>query len=110
VAAPASKKRAHETEAQMRRRKKKNQKNRERQERKAAGLKINSPDDVPTFEEFDSADPSEVNFSTSQPFFFFTYHFFLHIWGCWQRKQGIMVMVSQSGHGSERLPSASIVA
>jgi hypothetical protein len=110
VAAPASKKRAHETEAQMRRRKKKNQKNRERQERKAAGLKINSPDDVPTFEEFDSADPSEVNFSTSQPFFCFTYHFFLHIWGCWQRKQGIMVMVSQSGHGSERLPSASIVA
>jgi hypothetical protein len=77
VAAPASKKRAHETEAQMRRRKKKNQKTRERQERKAAGLKINSPDDVPTFEEFDSADPSEVNFSTSQPFFFcFTYHFF----------------------------------
>ncbi|XP_071684779.1 uncharacterized protein [Lolium perenne] len=59
VAAPASKKRAHETEAQMRRRKKKNQKTRERQERKAAGLKINSPDDVPTFEEFDSADPSE---------------------------------------------------
>jgi hypothetical protein len=63
VAAPASKKRAHETEAQMRRRKKKNQKTRERQERKAAGLKINSPDDVPTFDESDSADPSEVNFS-----------------------------------------------
>ena len=63
VAAPASKKRAHETEAQMRRRKKKNKKNRERQERKEAGLKINSPDDVPTFDESDSADPSEVNFS-----------------------------------------------
>jgi hypothetical protein len=63
VAAPASKKRAHETEAQKRRRKKKNRKNRERQERKAAGEKINSPDDVPTFDESDSADPSEVNFS-----------------------------------------------
>ncbi|KAM0827284.1 hypothetical protein ACQ4PT_068301 [Festuca glaucescens] len=60
VAAPAKKKRAYETEAQIRRRKKKNRKNRERQERKAAGLKINSPDDVPTFDESDSDDRSEL--------------------------------------------------
>jgi hypothetical protein len=30
-------------------------------ERKAAGLKINSPDDVPTFDEEDSEDRSDVN-------------------------------------------------
>ena len=71
VAAPAKKKHSYETEAQIRRRKKKNMKNRERQERKAAGLKINSPDDVPTFDELDSDDRSEVYFSTSHLFFFF---------------------------------------
>jgi hypothetical protein len=63
VAIPAKKKCPYETEAQIRRRKNKNTRNWERQERKAAGLKINSPDDVPTFDESDSADPSEVNFS-----------------------------------------------
>ncbi|KAM0873730.1 hypothetical protein ACQ4PT_037871 [Festuca glaucescens] len=67
VAAPAKKKRAYETEAQIRRRKKKNRKNRERQERKAAGLKINSPNDVPTFDESDSDDRSE-NIDIDQPF------------------------------------------
>ncbi|KAM0833633.1 hypothetical protein ACQ4PT_064139 [Festuca glaucescens] len=62
LAAPAKKKRAYETEAQIRRRKKKNKKNWERHERKAAGLKINSPDDVPTFDESDSNDKSEEPF------------------------------------------------
>jgi hypothetical protein len=103
VAAPASKKRAHETEAQMRRRKKKNQKTRERQERKAAGLKINSPDDVPTFEEFDSADPSEVNFSTSQPFFALHTIFFAHL-GLLAKKTG------HHGHGFSIRPWFRAVA
>jgi hypothetical protein len=70
VAAPAKKKRPYEMEAQIRRCKKKNMKNRERRERKAAGLKINCPDDVPTFDESDSDDRSEVYLSTSQPIFF----------------------------------------
>jgi hypothetical protein len=71
VAAPAKKKRPYEMEAQIRSRKKKNMKNRGRLERKAAGLKINTLDDVPTFDESDSDDRSEVYFSTSQPIFCF---------------------------------------
>ncbi|KAM0919019.1 hypothetical protein ACQ4PT_008436 [Festuca glaucescens] len=57
VESPAKKKRAYETEAQICCHKKKNKKN---WERKAAGLKINSPDDVPTFDESDSNDKSEI--------------------------------------------------
>jgi hypothetical protein len=60
VAAPTKKKRLYETDAQIRCRKKKGNKNLERQEKKAAGLKINSLDDVETFEEEDPDDRAIV--------------------------------------------------
>ncbi|KAM0868511.1 hypothetical protein ACQ4PT_041274 [Festuca glaucescens] len=56
-------KRKWETEAQIHRKKKKDMKNKERKQRKAAGMKINHPDDLETFDEEDSDENKEEDAS-----------------------------------------------